>query len=276
MTLDLKPTDTPRPKASINLWKTRLPFIMVAVALTITMGIVFGPSIRDYYAGRQLSELERLGRRADALFEQGKSDQAMKEIDEALAHSRDKAQMYIMRGAYHFRRGAFAESVSDFDKLIEIEPQATPFLWQRGISLYYAEKYNEGKEQFGWHIDIKPNDVENTFWHFLCNAKANGIDTARKELRLAEWDPRPPLMQVQQMLQGDLTPEEVIEACQIPISNEYIQKLTRFQGYLYVGLYCDAANLPEQSKSYLTQCLEMEMPGFMSDVAKHHLSKLNR
>ncbi|MEQ1829981.1 MAG: hypothetical protein ABL921_28725 [Pirellula sp.] len=227
------------------------------------------------FFGEPSDRLEELGQRAEQLMSDGKPELAIRELDNFIERSRDKARLYVVRGALNFRRGEFDQSIADFDKTIELQPQSEPFLWQRGISLYYAKKYQQGLDQFATHFDVNPNDVENTFWHFLCNAGVNGLETARKELRPAANDPRPPMMQIQAMLQGDLKPEQVIEAARQSGLSAEANKMTEFHGLLYVGLYCDAANLHDQARAYLTQCIELGLQGYMTDVAKLHLSKLS-
>ncbi|MCA9188507.1 MAG: hypothetical protein KDA99_22920, partial [Planctomycetales bacterium] len=80
----------------------------------------------------------------------------------------ETADQFVDRGMQRFRAGEIAESLGDFDRAIEKEPRVRPYLWQRGISLYYLGKYAEGREQFETHRSVNPHDVENAAWHFLC------------------------------------------------------------------------------------------------------------
>lgn len=44
-------------------------------------------------------------------------------------------------------------SVKDFDSALELQPQLQPYMWQRGLSLYYLHQYADGAKQFrcaGW------------------------------------------------------------------------------------------------------------------------------
>lgn len=47
-----------------------------------------------------------------------------------------------------FREGKVDESIQLFDRALELEPSLLPFLWQRGLSYYYAKRYEEGAKQF--------------------------------------------------------------------------------------------------------------------------------
>ncbi len=43
-------------------------------------------------------------------------------------------------------------------------PGAEPELWQRGLALYYTERFADGQKQFELHKTVNPNDVENRAW----------------------------------------------------------------------------------------------------------------
>ncbi len=218
--------------------------------------------------------LEGWRQRVEKALQAGKADEALREMDVAIKSRPDNSQLLSIRGSLNFRSGKIAESIVDFDKCIELSPEGKPYLWQRGIALYYAEKYKEGLEQFAVHREVNPNDVENAFWHFLCNVRLNGLEAAQKDVLLAGFDSRVPLMQVQKLIQGKLTPDEVIAACEKGGTGANSQKLARFYGYLYIGLYYDALKDTEKSKQWLEKCLEQEVDSYMADVAKIHLKLL--
>ena len=218
--------------------------------------------------------LEGWHQRVEKALQEGKADEALREMDAAIKSRPDNSQLLSIRGSLNFRSGKIAESIVDFDKCVELSPESKPYLWQRGIALYYAEKYKEGLEQFAVHRAVNPNDVENAFWHFLCNVRLNGLEAAEKDVLLAGFDGRVPLMQVQKLIQGKLTPDEVIAACEKGGTGANSQKLSRFYGYLYIGLYYDALKDTEKSKQWLEKCLEQEVDSYMADVAKIHLKLL--
>src|SRR5262245_23425320 len=71
------------------------------------------------------------------------------------------------------------ESAAEFDQLARLVPDQAPQLWQRGIALYYAGRYEDCRAQFESHRTVNPNDVENAAWHFLCVARAESPQQAR-------------------------------------------------------------------------------------------------
>ena len=55
---------------------------------------------------------------------------------------------YINHGMEQFKLARIKESLADFDHAIALEPKVAPYLWQRGIALYYAGRYDDGRKQF--------------------------------------------------------------------------------------------------------------------------------
>ena len=56
------------------------------------------------------------------------------------------------------------ESAEAFDALVKLRPQIEPELWQRGLALYYADRFADGVAQFERHKEVNPADVENVTW----------------------------------------------------------------------------------------------------------------
>ena len=79
----------------------------------------------------------------------------------------------IAAATRYLKSGKFKEAIADFDKFLELRPKLAPDHWRRGIALYYAGKFDEGRKQFDLHRTVNPEDVENSAWHYLCNARAN-------------------------------------------------------------------------------------------------------
>ncbi len=86
------------------------------------------------------------------------------------------------QGVKSFFEAKPKESVAAFDELIRLEPSAKPQLWQRGLALYYTGDYKAGREQFEVHQTVNTADVENAAWHFICVARQDNVEAARKVL----------------------------------------------------------------------------------------------
>jgi len=106
----------------------------------------------------------------------------------AILPAQESPDALFQRGVDAFFAAKPKESVAAFDKLIALEPGAKPQLWQRGLSLYYAGDFKGGRDQFEAHQTVNGNDVENAAWHFLCIAKGEGVEAARKVFIPIEGD----------------------------------------------------------------------------------------
>ncbi len=202
-------------------------------------------------------------------------DEALKIVNQAVAAAPDQSSVYLIRGMVNFRFGRVSESMVDFDKSIELAPASKPQCWQRGISLYYLGLYDQGREQFEIHRNVNPNDVENAFWHFICVAKLEGVEAARSKLLPCGRDGRPPLMEVLEMLKGNIQPEQVISAANDAHGGPEGKSLARFYGNLYVALYYDCLGKLDLAKEHLEKCIAEKTGGYMRDVAVVHLKQLS-
>ena len=150
-----------------------------------------------------------------------------------LQRSTENARDVLDRAIDDFLAGRVKESVTGFDRVAALVPNAAPELWQRGIALYYVGRYDDCRKQFESHRTVNPNDVENPAWHFLCVAHAESPAKARAALLPVGPDQRSPMREVYEMFKGTMTPEAVLTAAGQSTS-------ARFFAELYVGLYYEA------------------------------------
>jgi len=179
-------------------------------------------------------------------------------------------QASLNRAVVDFENGRFAESAAAFDSLAKAAPAQAPYLWQRGIALYYAGRYDDCRRQFESHRTVNPDDVENAAWHFLCVARAESPAKARAALLPVGPDARVPMREVYQMFRGTLTPEQVLSAAGS-------QPDAQFYGHLYLGLYFEALGMKDRALQHIriaaTDRFESS-GGYMHMVARVHLRAL--
>ena len=70
-----------------------------------------------------------------------------------------------------FRDYDVPSSLSYFNQAEDSLPKLTPYLWQRGISYYYLDKFQEGSDQFRLDVSVNPLDVEEIVWDISCLAR---------------------------------------------------------------------------------------------------------
>jgi lipoprotein NlpI len=65
--------------------------------------------------------------------------------------------------------------------VLEVAPKMRPYMWQRGLCLYYLGKLQEGAQQFRDDVAVNPNDTEEAIWAFLFEAQLVGPEQARQQ-----------------------------------------------------------------------------------------------
>ncbi len=216
--------------------------------------------------------------RGEAYAAQRKHKEAIKDFEAAIALDKDFLIALDRRGAERFKLGMIDESIADFNTYLKAFPKEEPGHWRRGISFYYAGKYAEGAKQFYDGRVVFGADVENAFWHFLCNARKEGVDKARQKLLALDGpDRRIPMMKVYDMLAGKAMPADVVEAAQQSKLKGEDATEARFYANLYVALYYEAEGKPDKCQEHLTAAVEKYKIGhYMWDVANVHLARMKK
>jgi len=150
-----------------------------------------------------------------------------------LAQEAANPQAVMDRAVADFEAGRIEDAVDGFDTVVGLVPDAAPQLWQRGIALYYARRWDDCRAQFESHRTVNPNDVENAVWHYICVARIESPEAARAALLPVGPDPRVPMTEIYQMFRGTLEPEDVLAAADTGPQSE-------FYAHLYLGLYFEA------------------------------------
>ncbi len=172
----------------------------------------------------------------------------------------------IQTGDSLLREGQIGPANQWFERAIAIEPTMKPHLWQYGISLFFAGRYDDARRLFEQHRKVNPHDVENAAWHFLCVAKADGIEAAR-ELRLpAPGDPRVPMAEVLDRLGGG-TSDAILAAVERERGKPTYQDAA-FYGDLYLGLIADAEGDRELAAERLGSASQTTLSHYMADIAR--------
>jgi lipoprotein NlpI len=181
----------------------------------------------------------------------------------------ENPQAVFDRAVADFEQGRVVESATGFDNLVKLLPNMAPELWQRGIALYYAGRYKDCRAQFESHRTVNPNDVENAVWHFLCVARAETPENAKRALLPVGPDSRVPMREVYDMFRGTKRPEEILTAAGQ-------QPLAQFYAHLYIGLYHEAHGNARLAREEIAKAAadQYARGGYMHTVAKVHLGIL--
>jgi lipoprotein NlpI len=180
----------------------------------------------------------------------------------------ETAEDHVVNGMRLFRENKIAESIREFDKAASLDPRWAPRLWQRGISDYYAGEFKQGRQQFELHKRVNPHDVENATWHFICVARLEGVEAARKSLMVIDVsrDTRVPMRQIYRFYGGRGSQKEILDAAHSELELMY--------AHLYLGLYYEASGDEQAARKQMLKAAAAKLTNhYMHDVAKIHLQQ---
>lgn len=214
---------------------------------------------------------------AEKAQREGKLTTALEFANKAAHLAPDMADIYQLRGCIQFNLARFDHSIKDFDKYIELKPDRKSSHWQRGISYYYAGRYEDGQKQFEGYQTYDSNDVENAVWRFMCMAKSSGLAKAGKDMLKVGDDKRVPMRQVYDLFAGKMKPDDVLAAAKAnnPTPEKLHQQL--FYAHLYVGIYYDLSGDRKTAFTHLNKATEdYRIAHYMWDVARVHRDLLKK
>ena len=174
-------------------------------------------------------------------------------------------QVYIQRGMVYFKLGSIAAALGDFNRAEHLNPALTPYLWQRGLVYYYADRFADGAKQFEVDLTVNGHDVEETVWRYLCQAQVHSAQEARAGLLPVRHDSRAVMGWVYKLFAGECDAETVLA------QHRDAGRRERFYSHLYVGLYFEAARDEERACQHITQAAAMQVvDDYMGWVAIVH------
>lgn len=182
----------------------------------------------------------------------------------------ESPQELLRQGSEQLISGEVKASIQTFESLIASKPAAKPHLWQLGIAYYYAERFAEGRDLFESHQTVNSADVENAVWHFLCVARLDGVETARKKLIQIIGDSRVPMKEVYELFAGTGTAENVLSAA-TKLPSERERKNALCYAHLYLALYYEALSDNTKSSAHIEKAAgEFKQEHYMGKIAALH------
>ena len=177
---------------------------------------------------------------------------------------------YVRKGSEELIAGKIDQSIRSFEAAVKLQFDVRPHLWQLGIAYYYANQFADGRDLFETHQVVNPQDVENAVWHFLCVARLENVEAARKKLIRITGDTRVPMKEVHALFDGKGDAQAVINAAS-RVSEDAQRKNALFYAYLYLGLYEEAQGNAAKSKEYIAKAAgEFQQTHYMGKVAQVH------
>ena len=199
------------------------------------------------------------------------------------------SRTFVSRAMQKFERNDVEGATMDFDAIIEKSPGSKPYLWQRGIALYYVDEFREAEKQFREDVRVNPNDTEEAAWAFLSQMRKGGEDDAssssslkkaREEfVELAGRDSRKVMGSVLRLYKtGDEEAKKTLESLSKKPADSTQSASDAFYASLYLGLYSEALGNAEEAKYWVkkangTPYGQRASGDFMTSVAKVHLAR---
>eukprot|EP00475_Leptophrys_vorax_P023091 TRINITY_DN31484_c0_g1_i1.p1 TRINITY_DN31484_c0_g1~~TRINITY_DN31484_c0_g1_i1.p1 ORF type:complete len:222 (-),score=5.12 TRINITY_DN31484_c0_g1_i1:210-806(-) len=183
---------------------------------------------------------------------------------------REAAGAAVRRGMQLFIQNDVAGSLEQFDRALELDASQEPYLWQRGLSLYYLKRFQEASNQFQKDVAVNPNDTEEAIWCFLSDAQLIGPEAARKQFLMVGTDPRPVMRSAFEVFRTGGDPMRILAAA----GSDFRRQSAEFYANLYVGLFYESEGDDARSREYILKAVEtpygQQSSDYMAALARVH------
>lgn len=184
-----------------------------------------------------------------------------------------QTEQYVNDGVNYFKEGSFQKSVKAFDSAISANRQITPYLWQRGLALYFNEQYKECAEQFRTDVAVNPQDTEEAIWNYVCMKDAEEKDLSM--IILSGTDRRPVLRTTLDVFTGRKDWQELSQVGLTGGTPNY------FYSRLYLSLYFYTHDDHDKAMNFIEEAMKSQYTksaqgrDLMVDVGKFFKQKLS-
>jgi lipoprotein NlpI len=188
---------------------------------------------------------------------------------QAAAQEQLSARELVRDGSDQLIEGKVDASIKTLELAITKDTRVKPYLWQLGIAYYYADRFADGRKIFEAHQQVNTNDVENAVWHFLCTARADGFEAARKNLIPISGDTRIPMKEVHALFAGKGSESAVLNAASAASDSSRRDALC--YAHLYLALYEEARGNPVEARKHLQKAaVDFAQSHYMGRIAQLH------
>jgi len=189
----------------------------------------------------------------------------------ALKDAPNDIRLLSQRGDAHLFSAHFAEAVTDFEKMIALDPAQDAPHWRLGIAYYFAGQFAKSAKQFQKYHDHDGRDRENGIWKFLADVKVLGLEPARKAmLNYTRFD-REPFPTRYAMFAGEKTTDELFAEVEAKKLRE--NTAVMFFANYYGGLNEELLDRREKALEFIRQAVAGPLraePTYMWQVARLH------
>ncbi|MFC3186486.1 lipoprotein NlpI [Shewanella intestini] len=161
------------------------------------------------------------------------------------------ADAYNFIGIYYTQEGDFDSAYESFDGVLELSPNYDYAYLNRGIALFYGERYELAIQDMQTFYDLDPSDGYRALWLYLTSVGSDEVKaTSRLNAQRSKLNDNAWSTKLVDFYLGKVTKEQIFAAAKVNLSNprEYAERLC--EAYFYIakqadrkGDYQEAANL---------------------------------
>ena len=190
----------------------------------------------------------------------GNNDRAARDYTTALGfigHDAHYADVFQMRGCANFKLGNLQGAVSDWVNFIRLKPDKEADHWQICVAYALLGSFEDARKQFEWHWTVNAEDMEVAFWHYLCVARMDGLESARENLIEVAGEKRVPMPELYLLFKGEGSEADVWLAVEEGDPDKDERTRREFFANYYLGLYKQATGKLELADELIGKALEI-------------------
>lgn len=210
-----------------------------------------------------------------------KFEQTREETTRAITKTPDRVELYSQRGDCELFLGHFSEAVHDFEKMIMLDPKQDAPHWRLGIAYYFAGDFEKSARQFEKYHVYDGHDRENGIWKFCADARAVGIEKARRQMLAYTQFDREPFPALYAMFAGKAGGDDVFAEMKSKRLGGDV--MVQFFAHYYVGLNEELLGRRDTARSHLGEAVRLlaegaasRDPGYMWEVARLEYELLSK
>jgi lipoprotein NlpI len=198
------------------------------------------------------------------------------DFHQALKLQPDLADAYNFLGIYYTQEGEFDSAYEAFDGVLELSPNYDYAFLNRGIALYYGERYELAVDDMKVFYERDPSDGYRVLWLYLMtaavdkNAALVNLAQQREQLNNEDWSSI-----LVDFYIGNVNQEQVFAAAKVGLSQpkEYAERLC--EAYFYLAKHAAANGQYQQAANFYRLTLATNIYDFVEHrYARIELAKM--
>ncbi|GGP42636.1 lipoprotein NlpI [Shewanella saliphila] len=198
------------------------------------------------------------------------------DFHQAIKLQPDLADAYNFLGIYYTQEGEFESAYEAFDGVLELSPGYDYAYLNRGIALYYGERYQLAIEDMQAFFERDPTDGYRVLWLYLMSSAVDNTQALadlalqRQQLKNQDW-----ASVLVDFYLGKMNQEQVFAAAKVGLSQpkEYAERLC--EAYFYLAKHAAAQGQYQQAANFYRLTLATNIYDFVEHrYARIELAKM--